>query len=139
MDNIFIDTNILLDVFQDRELFCEESTDFLFEVMLHHSGYISSLSYHIIMYVSKPSLQDKLVIRKTLDKLNTIPLTEDIVKKALDIDIKDYEDIIQFKSAVKHCRTIVTRDPKTFKKLAMTSRKKIEILSPKQWLKKSFK
>jgi len=139
MDNIYIDTNILLDVFAGREPFYKDSFNFLRQSKDNYNFYVSVLSFHIVMYVMKPSMDEKQIIKKIFDKLNTISLTKDIADDALDIDIKDYEDILQFNSAVKHCRTIVTRDPKDFKKLAAMSRKKVEILSPKQWLKQNTK
>jgi len=127
MDNIYIDTNILLDVFAGRKPFYKDSFNFLRQSKDNYNFYVSVLSFHIVMYVMKPSMDEKQIIKKIFDKLNTILLTKDIADDTLDTDM------------VKHCRTIVTRDPKDFKKLAAMSRKKVEILSPKQWLKQNTK
>jgi predicted nucleic acid-binding protein len=136
MDNIYIDTNILIDLFSKREPFVKDSKAFFDIGLSKYRLYTNSLSAHISVYVTKANTDDKKIIAETLSKLTVLPLTDEIITKAFDIDISDYEDILHFISASKHCRTIVTRDPKDFKKLAKKSRKKIEVLSPKQWLAK---
>lgn len=137
-NNIYVDTNVLLDILQEREDFVEDSEEFLEVGRRVGNLYISALSFHIVMYVVKPNKKDKNSLKNFLGKFEVVSLNKEVVFNAFSTDFKDYEDILQFNSAVKSCSTIVTRDKKDYKMLASMSNRKVDIYTPKEWLEKNY-
>ena len=132
MNSIFLDTNVILDLIEDRKPF-SLYTQYIFsrkeanEVIL----YTSSLNFVNMHYIiSKKTNKDTAL--KTLIKLKTLisllPLTDKIIELSLASNFSDFEDAIQYFSAIENgINTIITRDIKDFKKA------KINILSSKQY------
>ena len=132
MNSIFLDTNVILDLIEDRKPF-SLYTQYIFsrkeanEVML----YTSSLNFANLHYIiSKKTNKDTAL--KTLLKLKTLisllPLTDKIIELSLASNFSDFEDAIQYFSAIENgINTIITRDIKDFKKA------RINILSSKQY------
>ena len=80
--------------------------------------------------ISKKTNKDTAL--KTLIKLKTLisllPLTDKIIELSLASNFSDFEDAIQYFSAIENgINTIITRDIKDFKKA------KINVLSSKQY------
>ena len=117
---IFVDTNILLDVFCNRKDFVEESSKIikLCETNIIE-GYISTLSIANIAYILRKELEREK-LKSIISKLELIfriqDLKADDLKKATEFDIKDFEDAIQVACA-KRAKTqfIITRNIKDFK------------------------
>lgn len=132
MNSIFLDTNVILDLIEDRKPF-SLYTQYIFsrkeanEVIL----YTSSLNFANMHYIiSKKTNKDTAL--KTLIKLklliSLLPLTDKIIELSLASNFSDFEDAIQYFSAIENgINTIITRDIKDFKKA------KINILSSKQY------
>jgi predicted nucleic acid-binding protein len=131
----FIDTNILLDVLTGREPFYENSAIIwsLVEKELV-KGHISAISVNNVYYIvkkQKGQSEAEKVVDKILKDFKVIPLTYEILKLARTIKEKDFEDIIQYFSALQTgCDFIITRNKKDFPK------KRLEIVDPVEFIEK---
>ena len=75
-------------------------------------GFISILSCHILFYVNKISVPDTKM-NSFINDFNLIPLTQDILDKALEGPTTDLEDNIQLHSAAEgECDFFLTEDRK---------------------------
>lgn len=122
MKNIFLDTNVIIDILADRKPFSIAGAK-LFD---HAENgkinlFISALSYSNIYYIIRKTCSHKemLMTLKDLEALiETIDVTKQIISKSLHSDFKDFEDSIQYYTALsnKKITAIVTRNGKDFKK-----------------------
>lgn len=132
---IFIDTNILLDVLTGREPFYKNSA--IIWSMVEKEivkGYISAISVNNVYYIVK-KLKGRIEAEKVVDKIlkdfKVISLTYEILKLARTMKERDFEDIIQYFSALQvGCDFIITRNKKDF------PRKEIEIVDPGEFIEK---
>jgi len=117
--NVFIDTNALLDVLAGREPFHDDSARIwtLAEAGVV-TGFVSALSFANIFYILRRIKGPKAArqaIRILRDIFTPIPLDAQTLNQAIDADIKDFEDAIQFFSAIHAGAAIlITRNPKDF-------------------------
>ena len=116
--NVFIDTNILLDVLARREPFYADSAEvWTLAETGRITGYVSTLSLPNLYYVLRRA-KGPAAARKALgvlrDIFTLVPLDVQITNQAVDAAIKDFEDAVQFFSALRACRGLVTRNPKDF-------------------------
>ncbi len=132
---IFIDSDVVIDFFTDREPFVNPASE-LFE--LNERGqvqlYLSAVSINNIYYIVRKFLGHK----KTLEVVETLTEITEIVgttKKeiiqALRNKFTDYEDSVQYSSAltIKNLDLIVTRNTKDYKHSA------IAVMTPLNFLK----
>ena len=130
---IFVDTNILLDVLTKREPFYKNSAviwslveDGIVE------GYISAISVNNVFYISK-KLRDlehaQGLVDKILKDFQIIALNYEILKLSSTISDRDYEDLIQYFSAIRSgSKYLITRNKNDFAETG------IEILKPAEFL-----
>jgi predicted nucleic acid-binding protein len=130
MRKIFLDTNIFIDILLDSDIehiSIEKITPYLESSKV----YMSTLSVHITYYILKIKPNTKMN-RKAVDLINVItlvPLSKVIVNKALDTFKKDFEDTLQYFSALdSDCDYILTRDTKDFRKICKHTPSDIQIL-----------
>lgn len=132
--DVLIDSNIILDVIQNREPFTTQSKEILqlcIEKKLH--GFMSSHSLCDIFYILRKdlSLKERLsLIEKLCEYMSVIPeLQDDFKSISRNPDTKDLEDSLQMKCAVNfHLDYIITRNVKDF------SNTKIPAIDPKSFL-----
>jgi predicted nucleic acid-binding protein len=135
--NVFLDTNILLDVLTKREPFYNDSAVLwsLAEEKIF-SCFISAISINNIYYISKKINGREYagtIVDKILDDFEVVDLNKEILKYSRTIDFHDYEDLIQYFSAIKcNAKYLITRNKKDFPK------KGIDVLFPSEFLKKIF-
>ncbi len=116
---VLIDTNIILDVLCSRQAFLEDSAKvFKLCEVSKISGYISALSVPNIVYIMRKEL-DAEKIREILEKLflifTIVDLKAEDLKKAADMNFKDYEDAVQSTCAFRvQADYIITRNIKDF-------------------------
>lgn len=135
MDKIFVDTNVVLDLLSKREEFYREAQD-LFTLSDHKeiTLYVSSLTIANAHYlISKNHKLDDA--RKILIKfkvlVEVLPLDDKVFELALVSDFKDFEDAIQYHTALENeIDIIITRNKKDFKNA------KLPVLTAKEYLKK---
>ncbi len=139
MKRIFIDTNVILDFLADRAPFSEHAA-ILFQ--LANEGkielYISAISINNTYYILRKVASHKIAIQLISDLEELVGLqetTRGIIRKALKSNFSDFEDAIQYFSAVQlgNVDIITTRDLKGFKK------SDLPVLSPETTVKLLFK
>lgn len=130
MKKLFLDTNILIDIMTGRDA----KTISLKEILpyMHHSQiYLSSLSILIAFYSLKIKPESP-IHKKILDiskLINIVPLSKDIIDDALNNFTVDFEDTLQYYSALdQSCDYILTRDKKDFDKIKELIPSKIAIV-----------
>ncbi|MCB9801974.1 MAG: hypothetical protein H6774_02700 [Pseudomonadales bacterium] len=123
MDRIFLDTNIVIDLILRRE---EHSVLFDYPVAL----FLSPLSVHILMYVTKNALPPKELI--PLEEIFMfVSFTGKISMRALTGPTPDFEDNVQLHSAVaSKCHVFLTSDTKL---LQLGQFRGVEIMTPPHW------
>ena len=116
----FVDTNILIDLLCERESFVQSAR------MLFAYGYsgrltlvLSSLSLVNAVYIARK--YGYVDVRERLDDITefveVVDLRKEVAKRALTCEWKDYEDAVQYMSAIKeNADCIVTRNKKDFGK-----------------------
>jgi predicted nucleic acid-binding protein len=102
---VFFDTNILLDVLMDRAPFARDSaTVWSLAETGQIGGYISAISFNNIYYIIH-KLRDHQTAMKAMrllrDTFDTVSLDERIIQQAIDASFKDFEDAVQYFSAVR--------------------------------------
>ena len=117
--DVFVDTNVLLDVLAEREPFygaslrvwtlAEEGTI---------RGLVSAISFNNLYYIVR-KLADRRTASRAMRLLRgtfvPVALGPQILNQAIDSGFRDLEDAIQFFSAVQAGATcLVTRNPRHF-------------------------
>lgn len=132
---LFIDSDVIIDFFTDREPFANPASE-LFE--LNEKGnvvlYLSAVSINNMYYIVRKFLGHKktLEVVETLTEMTEIiGTTKKEVIQALRNDFKDFEDSIQYSSAltIKDLDAIITRNLKDYKN------SKIAVMTPLNFLK----
>jgi predicted nucleic acid-binding protein len=117
--NVLIDTNVLLDVLARREPFYADSAQvWTLAETGQVTGFVSTLSLPNLFYLMRRTKGPK-VARKAVsilrDIFSLVPFDVQIANQAIDADIGDFEDAIQFFSAMgAGATTLITRNPKDF-------------------------
>ena len=118
MMTVFVDTNILIDLLCERESFVQSAR------MLFAYGYsgrltlvLSSLSLVNAVYIARK--YGYVDVRERLDDITefveVVDLRKEVAKRALTCEWKDYEDAVQYMSAInENADCIVTRNKKDF-------------------------
>lgn len=137
MDKLLVDTNIVLDLLAKRDLFLVEAQElFTFSDKRKVELFVSSLTFANTYYILSQNLkiQDaRKILRKFKVLVKVISMDDKIIDLSLESDFKDFEDAIQYFSAIENgIDMIITRNLKDFK----TS--KIPVLTAKDYV-ESFK
>jgi len=120
MDNILVDTNIILDLLSKREGFYKDAQE-LFTLSDYNKVklYVSSLSIANIHYLLSKNLtsdEARKILIKFKVLVEVLPMDDKILELALVSDFNDFEDAIQYHSALENkLDVIVTRNKKDFK------------------------
>tara|TARA_R110000868_G_scaffold92579_2_gene256889 strand:+ start:9675 stop:10085 length:411 start_codon:yes stop_codon:yes gene_type:complete len=121
MDKILVDTNIVLDLLAKRELFFSEAQQ-LFSLSDKNQVriFVSSLTLANTYYILSQSLKvenSRKILRKFKVLVDVLPMDDKIINLSLDSDFKDFEDAIQYHTAVEqNLDLIITRNLKDYKK-----------------------
>lgn len=126
MRNVFVDTNILIDLLADRPPFSKFAIA-IFDLAEKHKVklFTSSHSYARTHYLLKKYMGEKElreILYSLLDFIDIISIDLSIIKKSLLSKHKDFEDAIQIFAAgsIKSLDFIVTRNIKDFKDAGVT-------------------
>ena len=117
--NLLIDSNVILDVLQNRHPNYETSYG-IFKICYEKqaTGYISTLTFANIVYIMRKSLDaDKIVeLMAYLETLfNFVDFKKSDIEQAAAMKWKDFEDAIQYLAATQvKAQYIVTRNLKDF-------------------------
>lgn len=136
MENrIFVDSDVVIDFFTDREPHVNPASE-LFE--LNELGsvkmYLSAVSINNIYYIGRRFLGHKKtieVVELLTEMTNIVGTTKKEITQALKNDFSDFEDSIQYSSAlnVKNLDAIITRNTKDYRNSS------IAVLTPVNFLK----
>ncbi len=120
MKRVFVDTNIIIDLLSQRINYFEDSQYFF--SFAHDNNiqlFVSTLSFANTHYILSDRLKVSKVrntLRKFKTLINTVPFDDKILKLALGEEFRDFEDAIQYYSAIQsECEVIITRNKKEFK------------------------
>lgn len=134
MKSAFIDTNVLIDVIAERSQHYAASAEIW---TMADNGqlpcFVSAISFNNIHYLIRRNGNAEKA-RKALiairDSFRIVPLDEQILGHAIDSKMKDFEDSIQFHSALRcGADCIISRNTKDFPKDSP-----IPVLSPEDFL-----
>jgi len=132
-DKLFLDTNVVIDLLGERDPFYDSAAKI---ATLADKGkiqiFVSALTYSTTYYLLA-RFEDKEIVKEKIRKFKVIAetsdLTDKIVDKGLASKFSDFEDSLQYYSAVKmDCNILVTRNGKDFKE------SDIPILTPDEYL-----
>lgn len=129
---VLIDTNIILDVLCRRSGLYEDSAKVLKLCEVKRiEGAVSALSIPNIIYIMRKELDAKKT-KEVLKKLSMILAIEDLkaddLKRAAEINFKDYEDAVQSACASRiRANYIITRNIKDFTKSRIPAIKPAEL------------
>ncbi len=116
---LFVDTNVVLDVLLRREPFYEDSARiWTLAETGQVTGFASTPSFPLIFYHLR-RISGHKAARKAIglmrDIFSIVPLDSQITNQAIDSDIKDFEDAIQFFSALRvGADSLITRNTKDY-------------------------
>ncbi len=131
---IFIDSDIILDLLAKREPYYIYSSKLFTvidkgEIAAYTSPLIfANLHYLLRKFTSNSSALKSLRKLKTL--VNILPIDEKVIEQSLNSDFNDFEDAIQYFTAVNNgISVLITRNKRDYKK------SKIPILTAEEFIK----
>lgn len=108
MAKIFIDANVFIDLVEKRSQLNIDDLD-------NHDLFISALSVHILIYITKKKVPYPF-LSEIIKRFLIVDFNSDIVNKALQNPTADLEDNIQLHSATEaDCDIFLTSDAKLLK------------------------
>jgi predicted nucleic acid-binding protein len=130
---IFFDINIILDIFLKREPFYGSSAQVLSLVESHQAGgYLGAFSYPTLFYLLRKERDHEgaiQILKKVRIVLQTAPVTEKIIDAALSSAFRDFEDAVQYYSALEvQSDYFVTRNKQDY------PANQLQILTPDEFL-----
>jgi predicted nucleic acid-binding protein len=116
---VFLDTNILLDVLARRNPFFANAGKIW--TMAEHGeleAFVSAFSFNNIYYIIRKA-EGKAKAQKALkllrDVFTSVAPDRQIMDQAMDSDLDDFEDAVQYFSAGRvHAKYLITRNPQDF-------------------------
>jgi len=120
MKNLFLNTNIILDLLANRMPFYMEAAKlFSLADKKKIKISISALSLadaHYILSRQNPEMEVRNILRTFKVLVNVLPLDDKITDLALNSEFRDFEDAIQYYTAIENDQDlIITRNQQDFK------------------------
>lgn len=132
-EKLFLDTNVVIDLLGERDPFYESAAKI---ATLADKGkikiYVSALTYSTVFYLLA-RFENNEVVKEKIRKFKVITETSDLTNKIIDKGLaskfSDFEDSLQYYSALKmDCNIFITRNGKDFKESEMP------VLTPNEYL-----
>jgi predicted nucleic acid-binding protein len=116
---ILLDTNVIFDVLTKRSPFYIDSAKVWTLIKEEFiEGCISAITVPNLYYIINKLKGNRIArafVDEVLEDFHIIPLTRDILRQARKVSRRDFEDLIQYFSAIHEgCEFIVTRNKKDF-------------------------
>lgn len=108
---IFLDTNVILDVLQNREGYSKHAQNLLDK---DYEFYISALSVANAHYIARIKQSEKAKYKEFISNFNVVDLTADLLEKAFFAATPDLEDGIQIVSCMTVSPVFITRNKQDF-------------------------
>lgn len=131
--NVFVDTNVLIDVLAKREPFYADSARvWTLAERGQVNGSISVISFNNIYYVVR-KLRNRQAANRMMqllrDTFTPVALDKQILDQAIDARFEDLEDAIQYFSAMRvRAECIISRDARVF------PQSELPVLTPAEFL-----
>jgi predicted nucleic acid-binding protein len=120
MDRIFIDSDIILDLIQEREHFPEAVQLFTLIEENRVKAYTSPLIFANLFYILRKQESNKFalqVLMRIKALLHVLAIDEKTIELALSSGFKDFEDAVQYYSALEaSIQYLITRNKDDYKK-----------------------
>ena len=133
MAKIFVDTDICLDLLSGRKPFNAIAQKlFTLADLGKIKIYVSSLPFSNIDYILKSNFKQRDT-RKILARFKTLvtvlPVDDKIIELSISSDFQDFEDAIQYHTAIENnLKVLLTRNLKDYKKAI------IQVMNPETFL-----
>lgn len=119
MKKIFVDENIVMDLLEKREEFYQEAQElFTLSDKKNVKLYVSALTLanvHFLLY-KHLKMEARKVLAKFKVLIEVLAVDDKIIDLSLTSDLKDFEDAIQYYTAIENdMNIIITRNKKDFK------------------------
>ena len=120
---VLVDTNVLLDVLARREPHYRASAQvWTLAERGEIAAFISAISLNNVYYIVR-KVESKSAARQALkllrDVFDSVAPDDKIINQAIDSECDDFEDAIQFHSAVRvAAQVLITRNPSDFPRSA---------------------
>lgn len=126
---ILLDTNIILDYALERYPFWQASEQiFLLLEQEQFEGYVSASTFSDLYYIIRKQQGHEWTLtflNRLVQVCQIATVDQTIISMALSVNFRDFEDAIQYSTAViNHLDAIVTRNPQDFAGAAL------QILTP---------
>lgn len=132
MKKIFLDTNVVIDLLDKRDPFYKAAvTIFTLAYKKKVALYVSPMTYATASYLLRKHGQEQMrLLLRNFRQLSRVTVADEkVVDDALASSFVDYEDALQYYSALsKNVDVIVTRNVKDFQ------HSKIKVLTPDEYL-----
>jgi predicted nucleic acid-binding protein len=117
--NVLIDTNIVIDVAQEREPFLLKSEQVMvLAAQGRLNAYVSASTVSDIYYLTRRAKGHEWAIdflRNLFTFCQIATVDRPVIQQALASDFRDFEDAIQWATALQvNCQAIVTRNPQDY-------------------------
>jgi predicted nucleic acid-binding protein len=131
-NRLFLDTNVISDIYLKRTPHYDIVVEFLqYCKSKEYNFCISALTVMNTAYIGKIKRHTIKQFRDLINSFIIIDLVEDLIDWAYHIDMNDFEDAVQYVSAVEsECEYFVTWNKKDFKQVSNI----INVLTPKEML-----
>ena len=120
MDKIFIDSDIILDLIQEREYYSDALQLFTLIEENKVKGYVSPLIFANLFYILRKQESSKFalqVLTRLKALLQILTIDEKIIELALSSGFKDFEDAVQYYIALEeNLEYLITRNKEDYKK-----------------------
>lgn len=135
MDYVLIDSDVILDLFFDREPFADHASEVF---ALCENGEIKGFTTPVIIsnvyYLLSKIAKHEVVIEKLkqlLSIIDVIEINKEVIFEALNSKFKDFEDALQNYAAEnsEHVKIILARNTKDYQK------SRLAVFSPEMYLK----
>ncbi len=133
MKRVLVDTNVVIDVLGKRTNFYEDGQDFFTYALDNGIELIvSALSFantHYILSVQLKLPKIRTILLEFKSVVKVVSFDDGILDLSLGYKFKDFEDGIQYYTAVEHsCEAIISRNKKDFKSGVLP------VLTPREFL-----
>jgi predicted nucleic acid-binding protein len=131
---VLVDTNVLVDVVVERQPFYMDSVAiWTLAEQGQVTGLVSAISFTNIYYIVR-RLEDVKKARRALhlvrDTFQVAECDQQAINQAIDVKVKDFEDAVQYVSAVRaSADCLVSRNPRHF-----PTAKECPVLTPAEFL-----
>jgi predicted nucleic acid-binding protein len=132
--NLFVDSDIILDLLAKREPYYIHAAN-LFTLIDQKeiNAFTSPIVFANLHYLLKKLTSNTSALkslRKLKTLINTLPVDERVIEQSLNSEFNDFEDAIQYFTAINNrINIIITRNKTDYKK------RKINVLTAEEYLK----